>query len=38
METAVIDEKVENLLGVMNWDLASNTQINSTFDNLFSFD
>jgi DNA polymerase elongation subunit (family B) len=38
METAVIDEKVENLLGVMNWDLASNTQINSTFDSLFSFD
>ncbi len=38
METTVIDEKVENLLGVMNWDLASNTQINSTFDNLFSFD
>ena len=38
METAVIDEKVENLLGVMDWDLAGSTQINSTCDSLFSFD
>ena len=37
METAVIDEKVENLLGVMDWDLSSSTQIQSTFDDLFSF-
>jgi hypothetical protein len=37
METTVIDEKVENLLGVMDWDLASSTQIQSTFDDLFSF-
>jgi hypothetical protein len=38
METAVVDKKVENLLGVLNWDITNNTQINSSFDSLFSFD
>lgn len=37
METTIIDEKVENLLGVLNWDIPGATQINSTFDDLFSF-
>jgi hypothetical protein len=38
METAIVDQKVENLLGVLNWSVAEHTQINSTFDNLFSWD
>lgn len=38
METTIVDQKVENLLGVLKWDIASLTQINSTFDSLFSFE
>jgi DNA polymerase elongation subunit (family B) len=37
MEATLVDKKVENLLGVLNWDLKSNTDTNSTFDDLFSF-
>ena len=37
MEKTLVDEKIDNLLGVMNWDLRSNTDTNSTFDTLFSF-
>ena len=37
MEKTLVDEKIDNLLGVMNWDLRSNTDTNSTFDSLFSF-
>ena len=37
MERTLVDEKIENLLGVLNWDLRSNTNTNSTFDDLFSF-
>jgi DNA polymerase elongation subunit (family B) len=37
MERTLVDEKIENLLGVLNWDLRSNTNTNSTFDQLFSF-
>lgn len=37
MEATLVDKKVENLLGVLKWDLKSNTDTNSTFDNLFSF-
>ena len=37
MERTLVDEKIDNLLGVLNWDLRSNTDTNSTFDNLFSF-
>jgi len=37
MESTVIDQKVENLLGVLNWDLQSSTDTNSTFEKLFSF-
>jgi DNA polymerase elongation subunit (family B) len=36
MEAALIDKKVKNLLGVLNWDLDSNKEANS-FGNLFSF-
>ena len=37
MERTLVDEKIENLLGVLEWDLRSNTDTNSTFDDLFSF-
>ena len=38
METTIVDQKVENLLGVLNWKIAENTQIATTFDDLFSFE
>ena len=38
METGIVDQKVENLLGVLNWSIAENTQIATTFDDLFTFD
>jgi len=38
MEATVVDKKVENLLGVLNWDLTNNTQISSKFDSLFEFE
>jgi DNA polymerase elongation subunit (family B) len=37
MERGLVDEKIENLLGVLGWDLRSNTDTNSTFDELFDF-
>jgi hypothetical protein len=37
METGIVDQKVENLLGVLNWKISENTQIATTFDDLFTF-
>ena len=37
MEATVIDAKVDNLLGVLKWDLESATNIENTFQSLFSF-
>jgi DNA polymerase elongation subunit (family B) len=37
MEQTLVDEKIDNLLGVLSWDLRSNTIVNNTFDDLFSF-
>jgi DNA polymerase elongation subunit (family B) len=37
MEKTLVDNKIENLLGVLNWDIVRNTDTNSTFDDLFSF-
>lgn len=37
METTIINNKLENLIGVLEWDLDSTTQ-NNTFNSLFSFD
>jgi len=37
MEQTLVDKKVENLLGVLDWDLSSNTDVKSTFDDLFVF-
>ena len=38
MEEGIVDQKVENLLGVLNWQISENTNINSTFDSIFSFE
>jgi DNA polymerase elongation subunit (family B) len=38
METTIVDQKVENLLGVLDWDITANTDISSTFESLFSWD
>ena len=37
METTLVDEKIDNLLGVLGWDLRSNTDTKTTFDQLFVF-
>jgi DNA polymerase elongation subunit (family B) len=38
METTIVDQKVENLLGVLEWSIAEHTDIATTFDSLFSFE
>jgi hypothetical protein len=37
METTIINNKLDNLIGVLEWDLNSTTQ-NNTFGNLFTFE
>jgi DNA polymerase elongation subunit (family B) len=37
MEKTLVDEKIDNLLGVLDWDIRANTNTNSMFDELFSF-
>ena len=37
MEQTLVDEKIDNLLGVLDWDIKSNINVNSTFSDLFSF-
>ena len=34
MESTIIDNKVDNLIGVLNWDIRASEQKN-TFDSLF---
>ena len=38
MESTIVDQKVENLLGVLDWKIAENTQIATTFNDLFTFE
>ena len=38
MEATVVDQKIDNLLGVLEWDLASATNTENTFTSLFSFE
>jgi DNA polymerase elongation subunit (family B) len=38
MEATVVDQKVDNLLGVLEWELASATNTENTFTNLFEFE
>jgi DNA polymerase elongation subunit (family B) len=37
MEQTLVDEKIDNLLGVLNWDIKTNIDTNSTFSDLFTF-
>jgi len=37
MEETIVVQKVENLLGVLKWDISNYTQIKSTFNDLFDF-
>jgi DNA polymerase elongation subunit (family B) len=37
METTIIDSKVSNLLGVLNWDISQATNTENTFQSLFEF-
>lgn len=37
METTIVDQKVENLLGVLDWNIGEHTETKNTFDQLFSF-
>jgi len=37
MEATVVDQKIDNLLGVLDWDLASATNTENTFQSLFEF-
>ena len=38
MEMGIVNQKVENLLGVLDWDIPGHTDIKTTFDSLFSFE
>jgi DNA polymerase elongation subunit (family B) len=38
MEATVVDQKLDNLLGVLNWDLVAATNTENTFTSLFSFE
>ena len=38
MEMTIVDQKVENLLGVLEWRIAESTDIKTTFDDLFTFE
>jgi len=37
MERVLLDEKVDNMLGVLDWEIRESTDVNSTFDDLFKF-
>jgi len=38
MEDTIVDQKIDNLLGVLSWNLSEATDIRSTFTSLFSFE
>jgi hypothetical protein len=37
MIESLVDEKIDNLIGVLNWKIKSDINTNSTFDDLFKF-
>ena len=37
MEETLVDDKIDNLLGVLNWEIRANTNVKSTFNDLFTF-
>jgi hypothetical protein len=38
MEAINVDQKIDNLLGVLSWDIADATDIKSTFNSLFDIE
>jgi len=38
MESTIVDQKVENLLGVLNWGIAEETNIKTTIGSLFEWE
>jgi hypothetical protein len=38
MMKSLVDDKIENLIGVLNWDVGMDSDISSTFSTLFSFE
>jgi len=38
MESTIVDQKVDNLLGVLEWNIGAHTDIKTTFDSLFTFE
>jgi DNA polymerase elongation subunit (family B) len=38
MEATVVDQKIDNLLSVLEWDLAQETDTSNTFSSLFEFE
>ncbi len=38
MESAIVDKKIENLLGVLNWNLEENTRLPGKFEDMFTFE
>ena len=38
MESTIVDQKVDNLLGVLEWGIPEATDIKTTFDSLFTWD
>ena len=38
MESTIVDQKVENLLGVLDWNIAEETNIKTTISNLFEWE
>jgi hypothetical protein len=37
MESTIVDQKIDNLLSVLDWDLAAATNTENTFQSLFEF-
>jgi hypothetical protein len=37
MEDTIVTQKVENLLGVLDWNIANSTNVSNTFESLFEF-
>ena len=37
MMASLIDKKIDNMIGVLEWDTEHDTNVNSTFNDLFSF-
>jgi DNA polymerase elongation subunit (family B) len=37
MEKTLVDEKIDNLLGVLDWKIKENLNVKSAFNNLFTF-